>query len=123
MVQAKEPGSAYRQPKPDFKADEVFCYKYSRVVGIDNVVQFGHKRIQILPSTHRQSYARCRVEIQARLDDTLAIYYEGQILKTKPAPLEAPALRKRVSMPIPVNKIVSPEILPTFHPWRQWVRR
>ena len=47
MVQAKEPGSAYRQPKPDFKADEVFCYKYTCVVGMDNVVQFGQKRLQI----------------------------------------------------------------------------
>jgi hypothetical protein len=123
MVQAKESGSAYRQPGPDFKADQVFCYKYSRVVGIDNVVQFGQQRIQILPTAHRQSYARCRVEIQAGLDDTLAICYEDQILRTKPAPLEASVLRKQLPVSLPVSKKTSSETVSAFHPWRQWVHR
>jgi transposase len=123
VVQAKESGSAYRQPKPDFKADQVFCYKYSRVVGIDNVVQFGQARIQILPTAHRQSFARCRVEIQARLDDTLAICFEDQILKTKPAPLEASVLRKQISVPFPAVEPDTSKPVPAFHPWRQWVHR
>jgi transposase len=122
-VQAKESGSAYRQPNFNFKADQVFCYKYSRVVGIDNVVQFGLQRIQILPSVHRQSYARCRVEIQARLDDTLAICYEGQILKTKPAPMEASVLRKQIPVPFSTVKTDTSKPVPVFHPWRQWVHR
>jgi transposase len=122
-VQAKESGSAYRQPKPDFKPDQVFCYKYSRVVGIDNVVQFGQERIQILPSAHRQSYARCRVEIQKGLDDSLAIYYEGQRLKIQPAPLEASVLRKQRPVLLPVVKTDKPITVPTVHPWRQWVSR
>ncbi len=123
IVQAKESGSAYRQPKPDFIADQVFCYKYTRVVGIDNVVQFGQQRIQILPSAYRQSYARCRVEIQAKLDDTLVICYEGQILKTRPVPLEAPVWRKQNLIPVPVNKNNASDSSPAFHPWRQWVHR
>jgi transposase len=122
-VQAREAGSAYRQPKPEFKADQVFCYKYSRVVGIDNVVQFGQQRLQILPSAYRQSYARCRVEVQAGLDGTLAICYEGQILKTRPAPLEAPVLRKQNSTPVSVNENNLTDLTPAFHPWRQWVHR
>jgi transposase len=122
-VQAREAGSAYRQPSPDFKPDQVFCYKYTRVVGIDNVIQFGKQRIQILPSSHRQSYARCRVEVQVRLDDTLAIYYEGQLLKIKPAPLEAPVLRKQVLTIVPKNTNKPPESTPAFHPWRQYVHR
>jgi transposase len=122
-VQAKNPGSAYRQPNPDFKADQVFCYKYNRVVGIDNVVRFGQQRIQILPTEQRQSYARCRVEIQAGLDDTLAICYEGQVLKTKPAPPEASFLRKQRVIPLQVNDKAQSESVPTFHPWRQWVHR
>jgi transposase len=123
MVQAKEAGSAYRQPQPDFKADQVFCYKYTRLVGIDNVVQFEQKRIQILPSAYRQSYAHCRVEIQVGLDNTLAICYQGQILKSRPAPLEAPALRKQNLIPIAQNKKNPLNATPAFHPWRQWVHR
>jgi transposase len=122
-VAAKEPGSAYRQPRAGFKEEEVFCYKYSRVVGIDNVVSFGQKRLQILPSAHRQSYARCRVEVQVRLDDTLAVYYEGQPLKTKPAPLETSILRKQMATTIQLTPHKTPTNFPNYHPWRQWVHR
>jgi hypothetical protein len=73
MVQAKEPDSAYLKPKPDFNPEEIFCYKYTCKVGIDNVVRFEQKRLQILPTTQRQSFARCRVEVHARLDGTLAV--------------------------------------------------
>jgi transposase len=122
-VQAKEPGSAYRQPKPDFKAEEIFCYKYSRIVGIDNVVRFGQQRLQILPTLGRQSYARCRVEVQARLDDTLVIFYEGQPLRTKPAPMEAAVLRNKEPALAPVIQPKKQDNAPTIHPWRQWVHR
>ena len=80
-VPAKEPSSSYRKPGPNFKADEVFCFKYSRIVGSDNVVKFGHQRLQILPTLQRQSYARCQVEVQFRLDNRMAVSYEGQLLK------------------------------------------
>jgi transposase len=123
MVQARELGSAYRQLPVDFKADEVFCYKYKRVVGIDNVVRFDQARLQILPSSQRQSYARCRVEVQVRLDNTLAIYYQGQQLKTNSAPLEATVLRKHNPSPVAVTSSNHATYKPTFHPWKQWVYR
>jgi hypothetical protein len=123
MVQAKEPGSAYLQPQPGFKPEEIFCYKYTCKVGIDNVVKFGQKRLQILPTAQRQSYARCRVEVQARLDDTLAIYFEGQPLRTRPAPLEATALRKQTVLPTVSNNPKPPAQDLPFNPWRQWVYR
>jgi len=122
-VQAKEPGLFYRQPKSDFKADEIFCYKYTCAVGLDNVVKLGQQRLQILPTAHRPSYARCRVEVQVGLDNTLAIYYEGQPLKTRPAPLEASGLRKQSTMPSLSNNPKQPSQEPSFNPWRQWVYR
>jgi hypothetical protein len=122
-VQAKEPGSVYRQPKSDFKADEVFCYKYTCAVGLDNVVKLGQQRLQILPTAHRPSYARCRVEVQVGLDNTIAIYYEGQPLKTRPAPLEASGLGKQSTMPSLSNNPKQPSQEPSFNPWRQWVYR
>ncbi len=123
MVQAKEPGSAYLQPQPGFNPEEIFCYKYTCKVGIDNVVRFGQKRLQILPTAQRQSYARCRVEVQSRLDDTLAIYFEGHPLSTRPAPPEATALRKQTVLPsVTINPKPSAQEL-SFNPWRQWVYR
>ena len=123
MVQARESGSAYRQLPADFKADEVFCYKYKRVVGTDNVVRFDQIRLQILPSSQRQSYARCRVEVQVRLDNTLAIYYQGQPLKTNSAPLEATVLRQQNSCPVAITSSNHATDKPTYHPWKQWVYR
>jgi hypothetical protein len=122
-VQAKEPGVAYRPLPADFKADTVFCYKYTRVVGIDNVVRFNEQRLQILPSSYRHSFARCRVEVQARLDNTLQIYFEGQLLKTQPAPLDATSLRKQTTVAVQANRPKPSSNTPAYNPWRQWVYR
>jgi len=101
-VSAREPGSAYRKAPSGFKSEEVFCFKYSRVAGMDNVVRFGDHRIQIMPSNGRQSYARARVEVHQRMDGELAVYYQGQCLATVPATVEAPVLR------VKNNKYVNP---------------
>ena len=94
-VQAAQPGSVYRQPGEGFIPDEVFCFKYQRIVGTDNVVRFGEHRLQILPTNGRLSYARARVEVHERMDGSLAVYYQGHCLASKPAPPEAPVLRAR----------------------------
>jgi len=94
-VPAREPGLAYRQVSDNFKPDEVFCFKYQRSVGKDNVVRFGGHRLQIMPTNGRLSYARAKVEVHERMDGSLAVYYKGQCLVTRPAPPEAPVLRVR----------------------------
>ena len=94
-VPAAEPGSAYRQPAEDFNPEEVFCFKYQRTVGGDNVVRFGEHRLEIIPTNGRRSYAHAKVEVHERMDGSLAVYYQGQCLATKPAPAEAPVLRAR----------------------------
>jgi transposase len=121
-VPARESGSAYRKPGQDFKPEEYFCFKYRRVVGIDNVVRFGEQRLQILPTNHRQSYARCQVEVQLGLDNSLTIYFEKQPLKTQPAPLEAAVLRKPLVAAKPASQ--RQPVKPTAsHPWKQWEYR
>ena len=62
-VPAREPGSAYRNPPEGFNSDEVFCFKYYRTVGGDNVVHFGEHRLQIMPTNGRLSYIHARVEV------------------------------------------------------------
>jgi len=94
-IPAAQPGLAYRHPPEGFIPDEVFCFKYYRTVGLDNVVRFGEHRLQIMPTNGRLSYARARVELHERLDGSLAVYYQGCCLATKPAPSEAPVLRAR----------------------------
>ena len=100
-VPAAQPGSAYRQPEKEFIPDEVFCFKYYRTVGTDNVVRFGEHRLQIMPTNGRLSYARARVEVHEKMDGSLAVYYQGHCLANKPAPPEAPVLRARNIARIP----------------------
>lgn len=92
-VPAAETGLVYRPIPLGRLQEEIFCFKYYRTVGADNVVAFGDQRIQIYPCNGRQSYYRARVEIQERMDGSLAVYYQGKCLTTKPAPMETPVLR------------------------------
>jgi len=111
-VPAAQTGSAYRQPGEGFIPDEVFCFKYYRTVGTDNVVRFGEHRLQIMPTNGRLSYARARVEVHERLDGSLAVYYQEHCLATKPAPPEAPVLRARnAPRVVPKTPIVNRGIL------------
>jgi len=136
-VPAKEPGSAYRQTPEDFKPDEIFCFKYQRTVGKDNVIRFGEHRLQIVPTNGRSSYVKAKVEVHERMDGGLAVYYKEQCLLTKPAPPEAPLLRARnIPRFIPgsgeplesashiANKILKPKATHPYkpapnHPWRR----
>jgi len=135
-VPPTEPGLAYREPPKDFDPDEVLCFKYQRTVGWDNVVRFGGHRLQIVPTNGRSSYVKAKVEVHERMDGSLAVYYKGQCLLTKPAPLEAPVLRVRnttrfipgtrsqeAALPVasktPEPKTPHPYKPPPNHPWRR----
>jgi len=122
-IAAREHGSAYRQVSEGFVDDEIFCFKHQRTVGADNVVRFEGRRLQILPSNGRASYARCRIEVHERLDGSLAVYYQGKRLTIVSAPPEPAVLRAQIKVLEPVaSRAVSPSAIchkPTLdHPWR-----
>ena len=94
-VPAAEEGDCYRALEAGTDLDTLFCFKYQRTVGMDNTVRFGGARLQLLPGARRRSWARAVVEVQERLDGSLAVYYHGACLATTDAPLEAPLLRTR----------------------------
>src|SRR5713101_2317440 len=94
-VVATQPGSAYRPLSEHRQAETLFCFKYWRTVGADNVVSFAGQRLQIGADTQRRSYAHARVQVHERLDGSLAVYHTGRCLSTTPAPAEAPLVRAR----------------------------
>jgi hypothetical protein len=94
-VPAAQAGSAYRPWPAPLKPEEVFCFKYLRTVGLDNVVTFAKHRLQIEPDPQRHSYARAEVEVHERLDGSLAVYWGQRCLVTSPAPQVAADLRAR----------------------------
>lgn len=94
-VPAAQPGSAYRPLPAELDPATICCFKYQRTVGKDHVVQLGNQRLQLQPDGQRASYARATVEVQERLDGSLAVAYQGRCLLVTPAPPEAPVLRAR----------------------------
>lgn len=94
-VPAAEEGACYRAMETGRTIDTLFCFKYQRTVGMDNIVRLGEHRLQLLPGPRRRSWARAVVEVQERMDGSLAVYSHGECLVTTPAPLEAPVLRAR----------------------------
>lgn len=113
-VPAAQSGSAFRTPDRDVAA--LFCLKYPRVAGLDNVVRFGKHRLQILPDT-RFSYARANVEVHQDFNGALSVYYQGRRLDTRPAPLEAGKLRAPTPKSDAVKARQYPKPSPN-HPWR-----
>jgi len=123
-VPPEQSGSAYRSAQA-LETETPFCFKYERMVGADNVVRFGGRRLQILPSLDRISYARCSVQVHEQLDGTLKVYYRENYLDTRSAPPEATKARALVSTsakaaPARPRQLTKPAL---DHPWRRWVYR
>jgi transposase len=120
VVPAAEPGSAYHPVDPTLDLATVFCLKHMRTVGKDNVVRFKGRRLQILPSHGRTSYARARVTVHEGMNGHLAIYHDGMRLTTTFAPLEAPALRAAADHHAGAAASTTPHPKPApDHPWRR----
>ena len=76
-VAAQDPTPAWVPWPADRRLEEVFCFKYRRVVANDNSVRFGPHLIDIPANGRRPSYARARVEVHRRLDGSLRVYHDG----------------------------------------------
>ncbi|MBF6607067.1 MAG: ISNCY family transposase [Chloroflexi bacterium] len=122
-------GPAYRKP-PYGAARDVFCFKYWRTVGNDNVVTVDGRAIAIPPGPQRRSYAKARVEIREHLDASASVYYDGACIarqRPQPGPLrtkrrghigERPAPEPPPTLPATRRAAVS-WTPPTTHPWRR----
>lgn len=98
-VPATQEETAYRPVEAGMVLHEVVCFHDERLVGLDNTVQFGTRRLQINASPKRKSYARATVQVHERLDGTLAVLYAGEQIAWQEAPLEARPLRARSRKP------------------------
>lgn len=114
-VPAAQPESAFRTPGRDWKT--LFCLKYQRTVGLDNVIRFGSQRLQALPNG-RYSYARAKVEVHEAFDGTVSVYYRGHHLDTTPAPPEATRMRQQTRQPHLQAKQRHYAKPAPDHPWR-----
>lgn len=91
-VPPAQPGSAYR-PALGLDLAGVLCFKHQRTVAKDNTIRLGPDTLQLLPGPDRASYTRARVEVQERLDGSLAVCFQGILIASRPAPPHAVTLR------------------------------
>jgi transposase len=134
-VAPAQAGSAYRPWPQGLKPEEVFCFKHHRTVNNDNTISFDGKRLQIPPGPDRVSYARARVQVQQRLDGSLAICRNGRTLvvyqpatsipvrvgKFTPAPSAQSPSPAKGQPPMPaLTRTRTPHKPSPDHPWRRY---
>jgi len=83
VVAAQDAEAAWVEWPKERSLDEVFCFKYRRVVLNDNTVRIGNHVIDIPASADRRSYAHARVEVQERFNGSLAVYLDGHCIAKK----------------------------------------
>lgn len=94
-VAPTQEGSAYRPLQETLQAEDLFCFKYPRIVAADNTISFAKQRLQLLPDPQRRSYAKARVQVHEHFDGHLSVHCAGRCVATTQAPLEAPKMRAR----------------------------
>lgn len=78
MVAPTQPGTAFVPATVDL--DRIFSIHHERVVGNDNTVQVGHRRLQIDASPLRCHFVRCRVTVHEHVDGTWSISHGPHII-------------------------------------------
>lgn len=78
-VKAREVGDAF-VPCAGTDLDAMICVQEERVVGNDNTVSYGNRRLQIEPSRLRVSFAKCRVKVCEQMDGILCVRHGPHVL-------------------------------------------
>ncbi|MDP2702370.1 MAG: ISNCY family transposase, partial [Candidatus Rokubacteria bacterium] len=128
-----EPQSAYRPLPPGTDLASVCSFHYFRRVANDNTVRLEERLVQIPPGPGGRSYAGCRVQLQERLDGSLAVVYQGRVLARQPASSQSPLRARQQRRDRSSATYIQPEKIapprqtpsarakskpPSTHPWR-----
>ena len=72
--------SVFRKWPAHLAADDVFCWRYIRVVRNDNTISFNNLVVDLPPTPNNESLAKCRVDVLENFDGSLAVKHEGRLL-------------------------------------------
>jgi transposase len=87
-VPAADLALAWQAVPASLTLDECFCWQEERSVALDNTVSYYKRRLQLLPTQTRQSWARAKVKVYESLDGTLRVFAQGQCIPSRPAPAD-----------------------------------
>lgn len=80
VVPAADPTPSWLPWTKGRPLDELFCFKYRRVVANDHTVRLRSQVIDIPPQPERLSFAKVAVELREHFDGRLQVYYQGRRL-------------------------------------------
>src|SRR6266581_3553222 len=89
-----DPHSAYRPLPKELDLAGICSFHYVRRVANDNTVRLEEHLVQVPRGPAGRSYAGCQVQLQERLDGSLAILYQGRLLVRTPS-VSGTTLRNR----------------------------
>src|SRR6266851_7163581 len=129
-VSAQLPETAWVEWPKGRSLDELFCFKYRRVVLNDNTVRIGRLIIDLPPPV---SHAHARVDVQERFDGSFAVYLHGRCVAKRvlAEPVKTYRTRRKSDSPeqpptpkppIQPQAPKGPWRPPKNHPWKQGAR-
>lgn len=133
QVQANDPEPAWLPWPKGRPLDDVFCFKYRKVVANDHTVKLNGQLIDIPPQPNRLSFAKVEVELREYFDGRLQVHYQGRclakVLVSKPKAVYRLDGRKHSRaasqdpMPIIDPIVIPPTPTPKWrpaanHPWK-----
>ena len=78
-VKARESGDAF-VPLGQTDLEGILCVQEERIVGLDNTISYGKRRLQIAPAQWRCSFAKSRVKVCEHLDGRISVRYGPRVL-------------------------------------------
>jgi transposase len=86
----KDPEVAWRVIPGEINLESVFSIKEQRTVMADNTISWRSRIFQILPDKKRISFAKAKVVVEKRLDDSIHIKYKDQYQEFKELSCDEP---------------------------------
>jgi transposase len=79
-VAPAQPDSAFRPLPAQLDLEATFSFHYQRQVANDPTISLDRHKLQLPPLAHGRSYAKATVDLHHRLDGSLAVLHQGQLL-------------------------------------------
>jgi len=111
---AKDPESAWRVVPKQLDLESIFSIKEQRTVRADNTISYKNRIFQILPDKYRISFAKAKVVVEKRLDESIHIKYKDQYLDYKEIHSDQTYDDKSASNTLAFNDLITGDIF-TLH--------
>ena len=111
-IPPKDKETAWRVVPKEINLESVFSIKEQRTVMADNTISYKNRIFQILPDKYRISFAKAKVVVEKRLDESIHIKYKDQYLNFKE--ISSGETKKIKTHTLPLENLLTGDIF-TLH--------